>query len=150
MIKGFNHAGLVVHDIENLVTFYCEVLGLQVIREIESEAPPDGDHAGIPGARRKLVFLGKPESSFTLELVHYLHPPSPSGKPLDSHQLGSSHLCFNVHNLEQFYTSLLPKGVRFLTPPKFRQTPSGARVGICYAQDPEGNWLEFLEQSGEH
>jgi hypothetical protein len=37
--------------------------------------------------------------------------------------------------------------VRFVTDPIFRELPGGGRFGICYAQDPEGNYLEFI-QSG--
>ena len=99
MVSGFNHTGIVVRDVQKMVTFYTDVLGLKKLREIDSVAPPTGDHTGVPGARRKLVFVG-----FVL-----------SGK-----------------------------GVRFVTEPKFRDTPNG-RVGIVYARDPEGNWLEFIQ-----
>jgi catechol 2,3-dioxygenase-like lactoylglutathione lyase family enzyme len=150
MITGFNHTGLVVQDIEKQMAFYRDVLRLTVIREIESIAPPEGDHTGIPGAHRKLVFLGKLGEAHMLELVYYLNPPSMAGKPLDGHQSGASHLCFSVENLEQVYHHLTAQGVRFHTPPKFRQTPTGERIGICYAQDPEGNWLEFIEHAGGH
>jgi len=34
---------------------------------------------------------------------------------------------------------------RFLTPPKVVNRPESAPVCLCYAQDPEGNWLEFKE-----
>ncbi|RMF84437.1 MAG: VOC family protein [Nitrospinota bacterium] len=150
MISGFNHTGLVVRDMEKAVAFYRDVLGLQVMQEIDSKAPPEGDHTGIPGAHRKLVFLGKPGGEHRLELVYYAEPPSPAGTPLDRHLTGSSHLCFDVEDLEQVYQNLSRQGVRFLTPPKFRHTPDGGRVGICYAQDPEGNWLEFIEHRGGH
>ena len=77
MITGFNHSGFVVKDIEAMVRFYRDTLGLAVMREVDSVAPPEGDHTGIPGAHRTLVFVGKPEGEHALELVHFIDPPSP-------------------------------------------------------------------------
>ena len=53
MITGFNHSGFVVRDIDKMVAFYRDVLGLTVLREVDSKASPEGDHTGIPGARRR-------------------------------------------------------------------------------------------------
>jgi len=108
-------------------------------------APPTGDHTNIPGVRRKLIFLGNAKGEELLELVHYIDPPSPSGQSLNPNQVNSIHLCFNVVNLQNNYRELSDKGVRFLTPPKVVNRPEGAPVCLCYAQDPEGNWLEFKE-----
>ena len=148
MVTGFNHSGFVVRDIDMMVQFYRDTLGLTVMREADSVAPPEGDHTGIPGAHRTLVFVGKPEGEHVLELVHFIDPPSPEGH-LERNQLGAAHVCFNVDDLEQIHTDLTARGVKFVTPPKFRETPEGGRTGICYAQDPEGNWLEFIESSAE-
>ena len=52
-----------------------------------------------------------------------------------------------MSGLEDIHSRLSAKGVRFVTEPKYRTTPDGARVGICYALDPEGNYLEFLERT---
>ena len=148
MVTGFNHSGFVVKDIEKMIAFYRDALGLRVVREIDSVAPPEGDHTGISGAHRRLVFMGKAEGGHALELVYYISPPSPDGY-LDRHQLSAAHVCFDVEDLQRLYDDLSAKGVRFTTPPKYSTLPSGARRGICYAQDPEGNWLEFLETPAE-
>lgn len=144
MITGFNHSGFVVQDLELMVGFYREALGLAVVREVESIAPPEGDHTGIPGARRALVFIGGPERGHQLELVHYLNPPSPAGH-LRRNQLGAAHVCFNVADLAALHRDLAARGVRFVTPPRFQTLADGRTQGIVYAQDPEGNWLEFIQ-----
>ena len=143
MIIGFNHSGFVVKNLDEMVRFYKDILGLTVVSHVDSIAP-EGDHTGIPGAHRTLVFVGKAEGEHVLELVHYIEPPSPAGH-LDRHQLGAAHICFNVDDLTVLYRRLIAEGVEFVTAPIFKETPDGNRRGICYARDPEGNWLEFIE-----
>ena len=128
---------------ESMQTFYCEALGLQVVGEIESVAPPTGNHTGIANAKRKLVFLGLPGEQHLIELVHYIDPPAAEGH-LNKHQLGASHLCFHVDDLQADYQRLKQMGVRFETEPKFTETPVG-RLGVIYFRDVEDNWLELIE-----
>jgi catechol 2,3-dioxygenase-like lactoylglutathione lyase family enzyme len=144
MISGFNHTGFVVKDLQRMVAFYRDTLGLTVVRERESIAPETGDHTGIPGAHRMLVFVGKPEGTHVLELVHYIDPPSPAGH-LANNQLGSAHVAFNVTDLAALHRELSAAGVRFVTPPIQQVASDGRQSSICYGQDPEGNWLEFIE-----
>lgn len=144
MITGFNHSGFVVRDMDVMVEFYRDLLGLTVLREIDSVAPAAGDHTGIPGAHRALIFFGAPDGGHQLELVQWLTPPSPGGH-LERNQLGAAHVCFNVDNLAALHAELSGRGVRFVTLPIFRPRPDGGVSGICYAQDPEGNWLEFIQ-----
>ncbi len=126
-----------------MVRFYTEDLGLELLLQVDSIAPPGGDHTGVPGARRKLVFVGRGDGH-QIELVHYLEPPASEGH-LDKHQFGAMHVCFNVSDLQQVYQTLRSRGVRFATEPKYNDIPEQGRMGIVYAQDPEGNWLEFIQ-----
>lgn len=146
MIKGIGHTGLVVANIEKEVAFYRDVIGLTIVQEKNIVAPENGGHTAIPSVHRKLVFMGHPNSEHMLELVCYIDPPSPSGQPLDRHQINSIHISFNVSGLEKLYKDFLTKGVKFLTPPKLTHRKEGGQARICYAQDPEGNWLEFIEE----
>jgi catechol 2,3-dioxygenase-like lactoylglutathione lyase family enzyme len=146
MILGFNHSGFVVRDIEKIVKFYRDDLGLTVMREVDSVAPPEGNHTGIPGAHRTLVFVGKPEGHHALELVHYVDPPSPEGEHLDRNVIGAAHICFNVTDLEQLYKDLTAKGIEFVTPPIInKDAKPGTTRAICYCKDPEGNFVELIE-----
>ena len=147
MKMQLEHTGLVVQGLDKQVAFYRDVIGLNVIREAEVTAPPGGDHTGIDGVRRKLVFLGHDRSQHQLELIYYIDPVSPAGNPLAHHQVNSIHLCFKTQNLQSCYQNLLRHRARFLTPPKLIDRPQqGDRVCLCYAQDPEGNWIEFTEE----
>ena len=143
MIEGFHHTGIVVRDLEGMVRFYTQVLGLQVLRRIDSVAPPEGDHTGIPGARRQLGLCRLPgRPSDRTAFISSIHRPVRGY--LDKHQLGAGHVCFDVKDLRRTHAELRSRGVRFVTEPKFRSCRNG-ELGIVYAQDPEGNWLEFVQ-----
>jgi len=142
LLTGFHHTGITVEDIDGMVRFYTEVLGLRILNQIDSVAPPGGDHTGVPGARRKLVFVGFGDGH-QIELIHYLDPPAEEGHS-HQHRLGAMHVCFRTSDLAATVDRLQAAGVRFTTEPKFRQI-DGRRIGAIYARDPEGNWLEFLE-----
>ena len=79
MITSFNHSGIVVQDLDEMLRFYTEDLGLTLFDRYEMDAGPDGDHAGIPGARRVEVFLGLGDDGHMLELIQYLDPLSSDG-----------------------------------------------------------------------
>lgn len=143
MITGIHHSGIVVRDIAASANFYSTVLGLQIVGQIESHAPPTGNHTGIANSKRRLIFLGHPGDKHLLELVHYVDPVATEGH-LGKHQLGATHLCFTVDDLQSEYDRLTKLGVEFETEPKFTDTSIG-RIGVIYAKDPEGNWLELIE-----
>ena len=149
MVTRISHTGLVVQDLDKQVAFYRDVIGLRILNEKSLVAPPTGDHTGIPGARRRLVFLGSAPDEHMLELVYYRDPLSPKGDPPERHQINGMHLCFEIENLQTVYKDLSEKGVRFLTPPRIIDSPEKGPVCLCYGQDPEGNWLEFIEELGD-
>lgn len=144
MITSFNHSGIVVRDLDEMLRFYTEALGLTVLERYEMEAGPEGDHAGIPGARRTEVFLGLGDDGHMLELIRYLEPLSSDGH-VELNRLGATHVCFLVDDLDKAHQELVGKGVSFVTKPIFSKTPEGDDWGVVYFQDPEGNWLEFIQ-----
>ena len=146
MITGFNHSGFIVKDMDRMLGFYRDMLGLEVVVDVES-TPEQGDHTGLPNARRRIVRVGSPGSRHLLELTYFREPPSAEGH-VGQHHLGSAHVAMDVADLTELHERLSGEGVPFVTGPVFRTNPDGSRVGICFAQDPEGNWLEFVEESG--
>jgi len=146
MITGFNHSGFVVKNIDNQVEFYRNVLGLKVIRK--SNPGPEGSrHTGIPNAYRALVFLGKEQDGHLIELVQFIKPQINNDGHVPNTYIGAAHICFNVTNLKQMYKNMVEKNMEFITEPITRISETGDTITICYGQDPEGNWLEFIEKT---
>ena len=80
-----------------------------------------------------------------LELIQYINPPVGDGH-LNLNDTGASHLAFFVENIDQFYANSSQKGLTFNSDPASLFDENGKLLRkALYAQDPDGNWLEFVE-----
>ena len=142
MITGMNHTGFVVKDLDKSIEFYRDVVGLTVVATREREGGPISQVVGYENSRIKVALLGKGEGHL-VELVQYMHPEGSERPSEERNTLGATHLAFDVEDIEQTYQYLIGNGARSLNPP---QELSTSRK-VCYLQDPDGNWLELIEDS---
>ncbi len=144
MLKSFFHTGFVVKDIEASIKFYGEVLGMRIAGRTEREGEFVEQVLAFPGAHIDRAMLDKGDGH-KLELVQYLSPAS--GNPtVNRNDLGAAHLAFFVDDLDGFYEVTSKKGLKFNNPPASQLDDQGnVSIKACYAQDPDGNWLEFVE-----
>ena len=68
-------------------------------------------------------------------------------EPTKPNTIGVGHLGIIVDDLDAFYKKLSSIGVKFVNAPANRTeaTYPWAKKA-CYLQDPDGNWLEFIER----
>ena len=144
MLKSFYHTGFIVRDLEKSVDFYTNVLGMSVARRMEREGEFINQVLGFPNAHIKGAFVDKGEGH-QLELIQYISPPSGPGG-IERNDLGATHLAFYVEDLDRFYADTSQRGLRFLNPPaEMRDEGGNVQRKVAYSQDPDGNWLEFVE-----
>ena len=144
MLKSFFHTGFVVRDIEKSVAFYTGVLGMRLAARIEREGEFINQVLAFPDAHIKGAFVDKGEGH-QLELIQYISPASGPGR-VARNDLGASHLAFYVEDIERFYEETRQQGLRFNNPPAVLADDHGnLQRKALYAQDPDGNWLEFVE-----
>ena len=144
MLKSFYHTGFVVRDLDKSVDFYTNVLGMRETRRLEGEGEATSQVLGFPNAHLKAAFMDRGEGH-QLELVQYINPPSGPGG-INRNDLGATHLAFFVEDLDRFYAETSQRGLRFINPPVARLDDNGnVQLKIAYSQDPDGNWLEFIE-----
>ena len=144
MLKSFFHTGFVVKDLEQAISFYTNVLGLRLAFRMERSGPFVSQVLGFPDARIQGAFLNMGEGH-QLELIQYLSPASGPGG-ISRNDLGATHLCFYVENIDRFYAEKSRLGLRPINPPAEHRDEQGRLIRkVLYAQDPEGNWLEFVE-----
>ncbi len=143
MLKSFYHTGFVVRDLERSVKFYSEVMGLELMRQIEASGEMIEKVVGFKDAHLKAAFLSM-GNGHHLELIQYIVPPG-SDTHTRRNDFGATHLAFYVEGLEENYEDLSQKGLRFIGPPVSSVQDGKVVRRIAYAQDPDNNWLEFIE-----
>ncbi|TKB64963.1 MAG: VOC family protein [Nitrospira sp.] len=118
------HTRMRVSDMEQTITFYTGVLGLEVL---ERKTSPRGS---------QLAFLKVPNSEELIELTCF----PPSGPVIVQEDL--VHLAFQVESLDETVASLNAKGVKVTDGPI--TTSSGSR--FIFIDAPDGYEVELIER----
>ena len=145
MLKAQSHVGITVRDLDASIYFYRDLLGL----EIGTEPSPVFDHeslgaaVGVPGASLRQVCLVLGDTY--MELLEYQAPPSETSKPLLSHNIGASHVGFQVDDIFAAKAELEAKGITFYS--DVNVVDDGVLAGWrwVYFSDPDGYPLELVE-----
>ncbi len=152
MIRGLHHAALHVQDMDRMLAFYRDVVGLPLVWDEIFQDEIAAALTGYPGVRvRSASFLlGKPRPGemHTLELCQY-QKPRPRDVGLQFADMGSKHIAIYVDDLEGTYQELMARGVSFRCPPQYYtedSTPPFVGVGETFFLDPEGNAIQLVER----
>jgi catechol 2,3-dioxygenase-like lactoylglutathione lyase family enzyme len=144
-MKGLHHVGITVKDLDESISFYHDVLGLDFSNEPSPwfDGPELGPAVGVPGAELSQVSLLLGDT--TLELLEYKSPPSTTDVPLESNNIGASHVAFLVEDIEATKTELESKGITFFS--DVNVVDEGVLAGWrwVYFSDPDGYPLELVE-----
>jgi catechol 2,3-dioxygenase-like lactoylglutathione lyase family enzyme len=143
MIKGMNHVGISVADLERSIEFYKDMLGLKLAGPIVPFAGTLFEQVmALDDPQGRIGFMSN--GSLQIELFEFRHPkPAPKDPNYSVADRGISHFCVEVTDLEALYERLSAAGVRFHCP--VLKFPSG--IQATYGRDPDGNVFELLEMS---
>ena len=123
-VKKLLHTRMRVTDMDQTITFYTNVLGLEVL---ERKVSPRGSH---------LAFLKVPNSEELIELCSF-----PSSGPVTV-QEDLVHLAFQVENLDDTIEQLGAKLIQITDGPT--TTSSGSR--FIFIEAPDGYEVELIER----
>jgi lactoylglutathione lyase len=145
-MSGLDHVGLTVEDLERSITFYCAVLDCKVQERAVITGAEVDLVTGVPGAVIHTADLQLPSGGW-LELLQYMGSP---GTPLVQHRYdaGHSHIAFAVDDANAARTRALESGALDCSPPVTLNEPGSSWDGVrvCYARDPDGRTIEFVER----
>jgi methylmalonyl-CoA/ethylmalonyl-CoA epimerase len=115
MIKKVHHVGIVVHDMEQAMGFYRDLLGLHVhkLETIQEQ-----------GVKAALLTLGDSE----VELLEPVVPDTGVARYLERKGEGLHHVCFEVDDVEADLASLKQSGTEMID----QQTRIGLAGRICF------------------
>ena len=123
------HTMIRVRNLELSLNFYCETLGMQVLRR-----------TNYPEGRFTNTFIGYgPETEFpTLELTY-------NWDQLEIYDKGNGwgHICIETPNVYNACEDLASKGIKITRPPG--PMKHGTRV-IAFCEDPDGYKVELNEK----
>ena len=127
MTLKYLHTMVRVRDIEQSKAFYCDLLGLEETRRIESEE-----------GRFSLVFLSPPgQENAAVELTY--NWDGDDALPDDSRHFG--HLAYRVGNIYEVCQKMMDAGVTINRPPRdghmaFVRSPDNISIELLQEGDP--------------
>jgi lactoylglutathione lyase len=147
-VAGFFHVGLTVADIDTSLTFYHELLGLEVVSDtVRSGAELDGVRTvvGVDPENVRIALLRVPESTGVfIELFAYagVEQHSATARPWD---LGAGHMAFYVEDAEAIHAGAgaAGGGARGPVVPVVSGPHAGAKA--TYLIDPDGYHVEIFQ-----
>ena len=135
-VLGVDHVALTVADLDVCTRFYQD-LGFSLERRLTFEGEGAEHVTGVPHASLRMAFLEL--AGLRLELVQFTPPGKRESRA--GNDLGSAHICLQVHDIESVYSELMERGATFTSPPYHH----ASGVSMTYFSDPEDNRLELLE-----
>jgi lactoylglutathione lyase len=140
-----HHTGLTVAELDRSVAFYRDLLGCEILSTQEKEGGYLAAIVGYPDAHVRMAHLRVPGSEHVIELFQYLSPPGDRAD-VEPRNIGASHLCFIVDDLEALYDSLLGRGVTSFVSPPIEVDTGINRGGLAlYLRDPDGITVELFQ-----
>ena len=143
MIAPFE-MGICVDDLENMIAFYGDVLGFQLISKIDVPADKSNE-AGFTSGGYTIVRM-QTNYGERIKLVRPMTWPNPrtSGKEVLSKK-GNVFLTFIVEDLKLTVSRIKDTDAPIRTQGSIMEVRDGVFLSII--DDPEGNHLEFVEYS---
>lgn len=123
-VLGFEHVGIQIANIDRSITFYQEVVGLELLDQF---IHTDG--------KMKLAFLGV-DNQIIVELIEGYNPSLPDEGKVH-------HIAFKVDNIEAERKRLQDAKVEWIFE-DITVLPNGAKY--IFFRGPDKEWIEFFEK----
>jgi len=158
MLQSIDHVNLVVDDLERMIAFYRDVLGLEVTKHVTISGKWIEAVVGLVDVQAEVVYLSFPTGP-NLELIKYHAPAAADSSATGSlaadgtsqaNTPGLRHVAFRTDDIDALHARLTAADVTFFSP--VQQVPGaqvtysgGVSKRLVYFRDPEGNLLELCE-----
>jgi len=132
--RSIDHVAIAVHDLEESIAFYTNVLGL----ELKERRRTEGKHTAMISAVLKA-------GPITIVLLQGTSPDSQVSKFVEHYGAGVQHVAIGVEDLPQMAEDLKASGLEFDT--NVIQSP-GLRQIFSARDQGSGMMFEFIERMG--
>jgi catechol 2,3-dioxygenase-like lactoylglutathione lyase family enzyme len=147
-VRSLWHMGITVSDMERSITFYRDLLGLEIRHQQIQDNPYTRKLIGYPDTRLRAVQFRIPNaptgpSGHVLELTQYF--PAGSSLELRTANVGVAHLAIEVDDMDGIYRRMKAADVEFVSPPVLITEGINKNGYACYLRDPDGITLELVQ-----
>lgn len=141
-LPSLGHTAISVSDMQRSLAFYRDVMGMEVVLEIDITDDRLARVIGVPEAKCKITHLKLGDG--ILELFEYYHPRGQNkAKDLQQRDHGIIHIGFEVDDFHHRMKVLQENGVKFVGEPvEFRPD-----VWVLYFYGPDGEVCELHDVS---
>jgi catechol 2,3-dioxygenase-like lactoylglutathione lyase family enzyme len=143
VLKGFNHTGVIVTDLDRAIGFFRDLLGFEVL----SRAPRDpallGRMTGLARPELEIVHLQGP--GHRIELIRYHGDAGRGTDPPRVYDDGSAHVALDVDDIEAAVAAAAAHGLAPVG--QIIAIDAGPNCGrkVVYLQSPYGLLIEFIQ-----
>ncbi|HSL93571.1 MAG TPA: methylmalonyl-CoA epimerase [Bacillota bacterium] len=131
MLNRISHLGIAVKDLESVLKFYSESLGLVCQGQEE-----------VPSQKVKVAFL--PLGETNIELLESTEPDGPIAKFIENRGEGIHHIAIEVDDIEQALAELKAKGVRLIDEVP-RVGAHDAKIAFIHPKASHGVLIELCQ-----
>ncbi len=146
MIRGVHHVSFTVRDMERSLGFYRNGLGFEVKSDREVSGPFPETVSGLARAHLRIVHLRGHGQG--LELIQYFAPEG-TARAVRTCDVGSSHLCYIVDDIDACVEHLERHGATFVSEPQTVEGGPNAGNRCVYFLDPDGIPMELTQPVGQ-
>lgn len=141
VLKNFRHTGIVINSVDEMLPFYEDFLGLEVLSRQLEKGEYISHMLGMPGVEVETIKMGLPGAGVVfLELLNFPEKEERVLRKLNS--LGFTHMALEVEDVDYIYKYMTEKGLDTVDAPC---NTAGDFARVFFGRDPEGNLIEFVQ-----
>jgi len=141
-VQGIHHVGITVRDIKRSFEWYSKMFDLQPGPVIYGQGQELS--AAVQVERAELSFSMIEIGGTRIEFLEY-HNPRGKDFDLNNGDVGATHICFEIDDMDSAYETLLARGAVFNAPPVTLTEGELVVSRWAYLRDPDGIQLELRE-----
>jgi catechol 2,3-dioxygenase-like lactoylglutathione lyase family enzyme len=139
-VEGVHHIGITVRNMQRSFDWYTKMFGLEPGPVNHGEGKELSDAVQVEGT--KLSFSMIDIGATRIEFLEY-HEPTGKDFALKNGDVGATHICLQIDDMDAAYETLLSRGAVFNAPPVTLTDGDLAGSRWAYLRDPDGIQLEI-------
>ncbi|MEM1251900.1 MAG: VOC family protein [Cyanobacteria bacterium P01_H01_bin.21] len=140
---GIDHSAISISDTAQSLSFYQDILGLEVVNHSNNKGPTQAALDGLPRADVKITSLQTSQTKIGIELLDYLQPEDSRARSKfwQINDLPHRHLVLEVENIHNSLDILRQHNIEIVSPYMIRLPDKYRYTQGVLIKDPDGHSL---------